>query len=430
MPFRSIRINQLLVNPANDRHGELRDEATAIDELFRMHEPRMRALTHDIAVAGRVFDPPLVMLHDEMYVVFDGNRRVTCMKLLVNPPMAPNDDLREFFRLERENFVGHPPRRIQCQVEVDREAIDEILFRRHTGTQGGVGQIGWDDRAKRNFVERTGRGAPVNIGAAIENELRDAELLPDTRIPWSTLTRLLSSEHFRGRLGISTTGRQFRYTHQRDAVLPALQRITTDLAEGHLTLGHLWNNEGKRRYLDELEADGILPTERNRLEQPEEGESLRSSSPRQGRPPRRQPASRTVIPVGTETPQWTANQQRVSKIWEELARLPVRTYPNACAALLRMLLELSVEGYIEEHELSERSDLSRRVGLVARSLRERDLLDERYLQEIERIRRDDELISVASMQRLLHSPDFAPMEQEFRAYWSRLGRLITAALSL
>lgn len=95
-----------------------------------------------------------------------------------------------------------------------------------------------------------------------------------------------------------------------------------------------------------------------------------------------------------------------------------------------MLWELSIEGYVREHDLNERADLSRRVGAVARSLHERDLLDERYVQEIARIRRDDELISVASMQRLLHSSDFAPMEQEFRAYWNRLGRLITAALSL
>jgi len=430
MPFQSIPIDHLSVNPANDRHGELRDEAAAIDELFRMHEPRMRALTHDIAAAGRIFDPPLVMLHDDAYVVFDGNRRVTCMKLLIDPEMAPSDEIRNFFREERANFKAHLPTEIQCQLELDRDAIDEILFRRHTGTQGGVGQIGWDDRAKRNFVERTGRGDRVNVGAAIENELRQVNFLPTTKIPWSTLTRLLSSEHFRGRVGISTAGRQFRYTHQREAVLPALQRIANDLAEGHLTLGHLWNNEGKRRYLDELEADGILPTERSRLEHAEQVVAPKAHQRQPGRPPRRHPASRTLIPAGTAAPQWTAQQQKESQIWYELSRLPIRTYPHACAALLRMLLELSIEGYVREHGLQERAELSRRVGAVARSLFERDLLDARYLQEIERIRRDDELISIASMQRLLHSPDFAPMEQEFRAYWNRLGRLITSALTL
>ncbi len=430
MPFQNVLISQLMVNPANDRHGELRDESAAIDELFRMHEARMKNLVSDIVDKRRVFDPPLVMLHDGSYVVFDGNRRVTCMKLLRDPSLAPNDELAQHFLNERQRWQGRFPTRLPCQVEGDRDIIDEILSRRHTGTQGGVGQISWDDRAKHNFVERTGRGGQINVGASIEDLLREEERLPQERIPWSTLTRLLSSEQFRGRVGISAAGRRFRLTHNREAVLEALERIANDLAEGHLTLGHLWNNEGKRRYLDELEAEGILPTEQHRLaEQEEENLTGRPRNPR-GRPPRRPPPSRTLIPQGTETPQWTANQQRVARIWEELCRLPIQTYPNATAALLRMLVEHSVEGYIEEHQLNERPDLSRRVRAVAHSLRERDLIDGRYFDELERIRRDDELISVASMQRLLHSPDFAPMEQEFRAYWNRLGRFITAALSL
>jgi hypothetical protein len=33
------------------------------------------------------------------------------------------------------------------------------------------------------------------------------------------------------------------------------------------------------------------------------------------------------------------------------------------------------------------------------------------------------------MQRYIHSPDFAPMENELRTYWTRLGRFLIAALS-
>lgn len=430
MAFQNILISQLMVNPSNDRHGELRDESAAIDELFRLHEPRMKNLANDIVAQGRILDPPLVMLHDEQYVVFDGNRRVTCMKLLRDPSMAPNDELTQFFRDLRESWTGRFPNRISCQLEEDRDVIDDILSRRHTGSQAGIGQISWDDRAKHNFVERTGRGGQINVGAAVEEFLRDNDRLPAERIPWSTLTRLLSSEQFRGRVGISTAGRRFRLTHDHDAVVNVLERIADDLANGHLTLGHLWNNEGKRRYLDQLEAEGILPTEQHRIANEEGTNQVGPAPARPGRPPRRQPPSRTLIPQGTATPQWTADQQRVARIWEELCRLPLQTYPNAAAALLRMLLEHSVEGYMIEHGLDERPDLSRRVGAVARSLRDRDLIDAQYLDELDRIRRNDQLISVASMQRLLHSPDFAPMDNEFRAYWNRLGRFIIAALSL
>lgn len=429
MDFQNVQVARLQVNPANDRHGERRDEDAAISELFHLHDPRMRQLTRDIVAAGRIYDPPLVMLHNEDYVVFDGNRRVACLKLLNSPQRAPSDDLVQFFRSQRLLWQGAFPTRITCQVETDRDVVDAILFRRHTGTQGGIGQIDWDAKAKTNFVERTGRGGQVNLGASVEELLRRESRLPADRIPWSTLVRLLSSEQFRGRVGISIAGREFRLTHQREAALQALERITNDLASGHLTLGHLWNNEGKRRYLDGLEAEGLLPTEQHRLPQDDQPAEPRLG-PRRGRPPRQVPPSRTFIPNGVPPIQWTANQHRVASIWNELSSLPMNAHPNAVAALVRMLIEFAVEGYLDEHGLQERPELSRRVGAVARSLRARDLIDQKYFEEIERIRRDDALISIASMQRLLHSPDFAPMEAEFRTYWNRLSRFLVAALAL
>jgi hypothetical protein len=119
----------------------------------------------------------------------------------------------------------------------------------------------------------------------------------------------------------------------------------------------------------------------------------------------------------------------VRAIWEELQELPLATFPNAISALLRMLVELSVESYVAEHHLNVAEGLSRRFGAVSTHLRDRGILDQAYWTELERIRRDDQLVSVPSMQRYLHSPDFAPMERELRAYWTRLNRFFTAALS-
>jgi len=50
-------------------------------------------------------------------------------------------------------------------------------------------------------------------------------------------------------------------------------------------------------------------------------------------------------------------------------------------------------------------------------------------QSIGIARLNDQLISVASMQRYIHSPDFAPMENELSTYWVRLGRFLVATLN-
>jgi hypothetical protein len=427
VPYEELLIDDLRVNRANDRHGELENETAAIAELFHLHDVQMRQLARDIAREQRVFEAPLVWQDQNVYIVFDGNRRVTCLKLLRAPERAPTVDLQQFFRGLRADWEGDLPDRLVCQVEQDRELIDSILFRRHTGSQGGVGQLTWNPRAKLTFVERTGRGGRVDVAVEVERLLAEEDRLPVARIPWTTLRRLLSSEDHRGRAGVSTAQNQFRLTHERAAVVDALARITDDLASGRVTLGDLWDNRGKRTYLNRLEQEGVLPTEEERLPQPEAPGPRRRGGG--GRRPRPAPPQTTLIPVDVVHIQWTGDQHRIRAIWEELQNLELARYPNAISALLRILLELAVESYIVDHEIAPRNTLAQRVGGVADHLLGRDLIDQAYRDELERMRQHNELISVASMQRLLHSQEFAPIENELRAYWARLGRFLIACVS-
>ncbi len=96
---------------------------------------------------------------------------------------------------------------------------------------------------------------------------------------------------------------------------------------------------------------------------------------------------------------------------------------------MRILVELSVESYISEHGLQSPDSLARKVGTVNSHLLRRQIIDRAYFDEMERIRQHDQLISIPSMQRYIHSPDFAPMENELRTYWGRLGRFLVATLN-
>lgn len=50
--------------------------------------------------------------------------------------------------------------------------------------------------------------------------------------------------------------------------MDGLQRIASDLVSQEITFGDLWNNEGKRSYLNRLKRKGVLPTEAERLQEP------------------------------------------------------------------------------------------------------------------------------------------------------------------
>lgn len=429
MPFRDIPLGDLLVNRANDRHGELENETAAMAELFRLREGHMRKLAEDIVAEGAIYDPPLVSPEGDEYIIFDGNRRITCMKLIISPERAPSQDLQAFFRVLHDQWEGEFPRIVTCQVEEDRDVVDAILFRRHTGSQGGVGQSDWDDRAKRNFIERTGRGGRVDVADEVEALLTAEGRLPGRNIPRSTMNRLLSSEPNRERVGISVQNNQFRLTHEREAVVHALERIADDLANRRVVLGDLWDNRGKLAYLNRLEAERVLPAENALLPGGGEEQPRGGARPRpRGRPPAR-PAQNTFVPPDAPHIPWRGEQARARAVWEELQSLPLPQYPNAISALTRILLELAVEGYLEARNLRAGDNLSQKVRAVAADLLERDVLDEQYFHEIDRLRQHDELISIRSMQRYVHSPTFAPLTRELLAYWTRLGRFIAACLS-
>jgi hypothetical protein len=141
-------------------------------------------------------------------------------------------------------------------------------------------------------------------------------------------------------------------------------------------------------------------------------------------------APQNLIPNHDYQIGWTADLQRHREIWEELQfRLTLANHPNAISALLRILIELTVEYYVGRQQLQRRDTLSRNVGLVAAHLLERGLISVEYRAELDRVRQNDELISIASLHRYVYSPRFAPMAAELTAYWTRWGEFLRVCLA-
>ncbi|WP_106640899.1 hypothetical protein [Allosphingosinicella vermicomposti] len=432
MAIRNLPLNALEVNRANDRHGELENETAAIAWLFKEREQHMRNLTKDIVDRREIYEFPLVSPEKDKFTVFDGNRRVTCLKLLENPRRAPTVELQMFFQEQRNRWTGSFPKNFQCQIEVDRDRIDAILFRRHTGTQNGVGQSTWDDRMKATFVSRTGKGNGPSVADEIEKRLADAHLLPSRRkIPRSTLNRLLSAEPFRNRVGISMKGGRFEFTHDEATSLGALARIAQDLANREIVLGHLWDVDGKESYLNKLESEGVLPDARHAKEK----DSITKVVPRLTKP---KPTAKAVpIVRSTLIPQkdfglsWPGRLQRHHQIWEELQfHLELRKHPNAVSVLLRVLLELALENYIKEAKVSvyDNDKLAARLDKVGLHLQAAGKIDNKQVDVIRKFKQGDKLVSADTLNRYVHSPNFAPSPEHLASMWDSLADVIVLCL--
>lgn len=452
MAYKNLALNALSVNSANDRHGELENETAAIAWLFTHHESAMRNLARDLVETGEIYEPPLVWPDGATYVVFDGNRRVTCLKLIAQPKRAPSLELQAFFKGMKASWRGAFPVRLECQIETDRERIDEILLRRHTGTRGGVGRNPWTDRMTATFVERTGKGGGVNVADEIEKRLAASGMLPGRKIPWSTANRLLSSEGLRNRVGISVIRNKFQLTHPEPLVLPIFRRIAEDLTNRAVVLGDLWDNEGKLAYLDRLEAEGILPLppspSPSSPASPGSGTSG-SSGPVSGRggslgpspgaspspqPPAKPVKRTTLIPQVSHAVVWQAHVQRPRQIWDELQfKLKLDDHPNAISVLFRVLFELSIDNYITRTSLASvhpTDSLKNKVKKVGADLESKRRIDGKYAGVIRKLESADVIFSIDTMNRYVHSPDFAPSPSHLTALWDQVSQLVVICLNV
>ena len=98
-----MSIDNIAVNNENARHGKLQTEKDAIYWLLSNNSSRLEALAKDIAKEGKLYERPLVKKENDKYVVHDGNRRITCLKLLNNPEYVKDTQWYDFFKTLKKN---------------------------------------------------------------------------------------------------------------------------------------------------------------------------------------------------------------------------------------------------------------------------------------------------------------------------------------
>ena len=252
------------------------------------------------------------------------------------------------------------------------------------------------------------------------------------KIPRSTLNRLLSAEALRQRVGISMKAGRFQFTHDETTSLTALARIADDLASRNIVLGDIWDVDGKQAYLNKLDSEGILPAALETLAKNDHSKS--NVSPKKAKPSiKATPTIRTTLIPQTEYGlSWPGRLQRHHQIWEELQfHLDLRTHPNAISVLLRVLIELAIENYIKGAKVTvhENDKLAIRLEKAGLHLKAAGKIDEKQMDVIKKFKQGDKLISADTLNKYVHSPNFAPSPEHLTSMWDSLADLIVHFLT-
>ncbi len=435
MSYQEIPIEKLVVNTDNDRHGPVSNEAEAISWHFDNLGKLAITLASDIAKAGQIYEQPLVSKSGSKYIVRDGNRRMTCLKSLLNPSIVLDSHYRKVFEQLSERINKKDFKNILCRVEDDEETINEIVHRRHTGGASGVGQVKWDAFAKENHLNRIGKTDSSSIGVAVANYAAQIGIIDDPKtVPSSTLKRLLSSKDIRERMGLVISGNEVSFSQDDRAARQILKQVIQDLINREVTLRDLWDVAGKNAYLDKLFKEGfaVLPVRKGAKGQTKKGKQAAEAG--KNKPQCPLDIRQTLIPKGInfDNAEKKPGLSKIWRVWDELqTKLYINRSPCAVGVMFRCLIWFSVEHYISSRGVkSPPQELKGRVKAVAQDMLQKELIDQPYLKVIISYADSEKLVSVAAAHQWVHSQDLVPDVRPLRQMWETLERFLCVCLKI
>lgn len=262
--YKTLDIEDLYVNPDNYRYvEEVQDEVSAIIAMFKVNggdaKKEMLNLANDIIVDGlNPFEMPIVCFYDEIgkYVVYDGNRRITCLKLMTQykwnaDVLTEIPSVAEIYKLQ---YGGESS--IQCVVYEDADDAIHFLNKIHNDVNNGIGRKQWDSQAK--MKANAAYGNKTKSYAIVEflksNQNTNTELLEKMKINrWiSKLERVVSFSLFKDAYNIQfDNNSNMTYSDTEEQVLKMLSKLVDDIITKTAT-GNFRFKSDFQGYIDKL----------------------------------------------------------------------------------------------------------------------------------------------------------------------------------
>ncbi len=362
---RQLKIDELLLDTSNPRIGSAPSQRDALQKIIDDQGEKLFELASSMVDEGMSPIDRLLVLQDGedaagRFVALEGNRRVAALKILATPSVLNGlqikPALQKRFDKLAKSFERSAVEPIDCFEVPTREDATTWLYLRHTGENEGRGTVGWSGVASQRF-----RGSHPALqalefvrqhGGLTEPQ---RETLGD-RFPITTLDRLLSAKPIRERIGVTVKDGKLMTGLPANEVMKALRRMVLDLAEKRINVSGLKNKEQQKVYLDEWGAgdrpnlkklgeeravDGIPDTEFK-------GKAVRAA--RRPSYAKADPSERrTLVPRGVRL---QVQDNKTAEIFKELRILKLEDHRHAIAVLLRVFLELSVDCYMDRHNIA------------------------------------------------------------------------------
>ncbi len=277
--IRTISIDKLFLDESNPRFTTpVTNQNDAITALLRDSYTKMLNLAKDIAQEGlNPSEIPIAVSENDRLVIIEGNRRIACLKILLDTSLVKDaslelDDklMKKFSEVIKDRSI---PTEIDVYIAPNRDSARHWIELKHTGGNDGVGVLEWASWQTNNFRRKRGSTtdkAIIFCKAVLDIYPNDNQLINDVNSvrynKLTTLARLISDPDVRQNFGFDIKKDQVIFDYSSNDVLGGIKKIFEDLA-GNVTVTNLKQKEHRAEYISNRHK--FLPDRSRRLAVPE-----------------------------------------------------------------------------------------------------------------------------------------------------------------
>lgn len=416
-----ISVSEILLDQNNYRLGPLDSQMDCILIMLQVFGEKMFKIATHIARNG-LSPKPIVVSKDEKghWVVRDGNRRITALKLLNNPAEAPDEYKHAFQSIRKHAVLEMIPDSVDC-ITADEATIIEYRKLEHMGPQEGVGQVDWDARAKDNMQSDLDGKMTYALAREVCGYLEKKGVSEARTVPISNIQRLLQDPEVNKRVGISWDGKKFGFIANEDEVFSVLKEIVIDFSKNK-KVGDIYDEHDRQKYINDLfSVRGFA--EPSHLKKTDSTSREDSSSQSGGYQTRTQPSwdRKRVIPryMGLPIP---GTESKTTNVLVELSsKIDVREAPIGAGVLVRLILERSVDFYAKKEKITFKdSILHKKIREIAMHMKSKNLIDKKEHEQLGKMSKSDELISAHTLNAWVHNQNYTPTPRDICTFWDNI----------
>lgn len=404
----------------------------------------MKEVINDIDLP--VLEKLVIWKNVNRHIVLEGNRRVTCYKLLSNPQLASGVDEKLFKSIKElsEKVSIDESFELQCVISNDKNTCFRYIDRKHSKNNN---EVPWLEPERVNYSNRRNGSAKEAdlLKLAITNYVRELDLPSEIKSLVlgkgyvTTFFRLIASTSAKEVYGLATD-KEGSLSFKDPSFPEKIKVIIYEVINKESFSGQrvdsreLSKKEDIKEYLTNVKRENVEEVEKQISKSTEKDifgeESIKH--PNSGNPekkPRVLPKSssrRHLIPNNCRI---RIESTKINNIYRELRDDLLlddssSSVPNAVGVLFRVFMEVSLDHYakINGYIFKQSDGISAKIPWVVNSLQSKGY-DKQTFNNINKVgsaKKENTYLSIDNFHEYVHSATTQPTSSELKLKWDNL----------